>query len=381
MAKRAARGVPLSACCETLRRIAPLELAADWDNVGLLVAPRGGRIVRALVTGDLTPAVLDEAVGRRVGLVVAYHPPIFKAVKALLAGRESPEGLAAEALRHGVAVYSPHTAWDAADGGTNDALIALCGVTFTRPFSYPPPGPGRECKLVTFVPTAKVDAVADAMFSAGAGRIGDYTHCSFRIPGQGTFFGTDATNPRIGRRGRLERVDEIRLEAVVPATRVPEVVEAMRRAHPYEEPAFDIHPLADHPSNHIGQGRIGELTRPVSLGALARRLTARVHAAATTLVGDRRTTVRRVLVCAGSAGSLPFELHGDRCGPGDAIVTGEIRHHDALRILRCGASAVALGHWRSERPGVTALARRLAHEWPDVDVRMSRADREPFEPV
>lgn len=381
MARRTARGIPLSDCCETLRRIAPTELAADWDNVGLLVAPRGGRVVRALVSGDLTPAVLDESVGWRAGLVVAYHPPIFKTVKALRVGRDSPEGLAAEALQHGVAVYSPHTAWDAADGGMNDALIALCGVESTRPFGYPTPGPGRECKLVTFVPAASVDAVADAMFAAGAGRIGDYTHCSFRIPGQGTFFGTDATNPRVGRRGRLERVEEIRLEAVVPVTRVPEVVEAMRRAHPYEEPAFDIHPLADHPSIRAGQGRIGELTRPVALGSLARRLATRVRANAPTLVGDRRAAVRRVLVCAGAAGSLPFELHGDRCGPGDAIITGEIRHHDALRILRCGASAVALGHWSSERPGVTALARRLAREWPDVDVRLSRTDREPFESV
>jgi hypothetical protein len=98
-------------------------------------------------------------------------------------------------------------------------------------------------KLVVFVPEEALDAVRDAVFEAGAGRIGDYTRCSWYTPGTGTFLGGDATDPTIGERGREERVPELRLETVFPAELHEEVVAALRRAHPYEEPAFDVYEL------------------------------------------------------------------------------------------------------------------------------------------
>lgn len=363
-----------------LDAIAPLRLAADWDNVGWIAQPESTACRRAIVAGDLTPEVLDEAIGMRANIIIAYHPPIFRPLKRIKTHRADAEDLAAEALSHRIAVYSPHTAWDAASGGTNDTIAALCGARDVRSFNAAV-APARESKLVVFVPPAQLDRVAEAMFAAGAGRIGQYTHCSFRIPGRGSFFGTESTNPRLGQRGRLEFVDEIRLEAVSPNQALPAVIAALRAAHPYEEPAFDIYPLAAAPDPSVGQGRIGNLEKRITLRRLAADLRRTTAAANVSIVGKPAASISRVFICVGAAGSLPFEARGTTCGLGDCVITGEIRHHDALRYLREGASAIALGHWASERPGVAELARRLKAALPKLDVRLSRADRDPFTPA
>ena len=98
-------------------------------------------------------------------------------------------------------------------------------------------------KLVVFVPREALNSVREALFAAGAGRIGDYAHCSWYTEGTGTFLGGEGTSPDVGQAGREERVAELRLETVFPAERQEEVVAALRRAHPYEEPAFDVYEL------------------------------------------------------------------------------------------------------------------------------------------
>jgi hypothetical protein len=242
----------------------------------------------------------------------------------------------------------------------------------------PDPFSAAQCKLVVFVPAAEVDALADAVFEAGAGRIGEYQKCSYRLRGQGTFFGTEATDPTIGRKGRLERVEEIRLEVIFPKRRLAAVTAAVRRAHSYDQPAFDIYPLEPLPEGRIGQGRIGGFDRAVTLATLARRLAKQTAAANVLTVGKRGGKLTRGLVCVGAAGALPFEIAGRPCGPGDVVITGEIRHHDALRYDRCGVAAVALGHWASERPVLAPLAAMLRKLLPGLTATISRADRDPF---
>lgn len=374
---RSRKNANVAALCDAMERIASPWTAAEWDNVGLLVGDRFWPVRRVLVTIDLTEDVLKEAGAGRFDAIISYHPPIFRPVKSLTVGTHSTEGLAAEAFSRGIAVYSPHTAWDCAPGGTNDCLAAMCGLLDVRPFELAR-RPGREFKLVTFLPAKSVDQVAEALFAAGAGKIGDYEKCSFRASGHGTFLGGDATHPAVGRRGRLERVEEIRIEVVVPAARLGEAVAAMRAAHPYEEPAFDIYPVEPHPVKGLGQGRTGRFRKPVRLGDLARTLARTTGAAGPQIIGAPATRVRHALVCAGAAGSLPFEIPDRPCGPGDVVITGEIRHHDALRYARCGACAVALGHWASERPSLAGLASRLRKAMPGVACVVSRKDCDPF---
>jgi dinuclear metal center YbgI/SA1388 family protein len=360
-----------------MEQLAPPWAAAEWDNVGLLAGDPSWPAKRILLTIDLTGPVLDEAVRGKADVILAYHPPLFRPVKRLLPDRSTPAGLAAEALARRIAVYSPHTALDTAIGGTNDTLAELAGLRDLMPFDAAAGGE-PQCKLVVFVPAAEVDALADAVFEAGAGRIGEYQKCSYRLRGQGTFFGTEATDPTIGRKGRLERVEEIRLEVIFPKRRLAAVTAAVRRAHSYDQPAFDIYPLEPLPEGRIGQGRIGGFDRAVTLATLARRLAKQTAAANVLTVGKRGGKLTRGLVCVGAAGALPFEIAGRPCGPGDVVITGEIRHHDALRYDRCGVAAVALGHWASERPVLAPLAAMLRKLLPGLTATISRADRDPF---
>jgi hypothetical protein len=229
------------------------------------------------------------------------------------------------------------------------------------------------------VPPSHLEEMAEALFAAGAGVIGGYSECSFRLSGYGTFRGGESTNPVVGEKGRLERVEEVRLEVVFPTGRLNEIVAAIRRAHPYEEPAYDIYPLEAPPSSRLGQGRIGRFPRPVRVGELARSLRRRTQAATAAIVGNPNVVVERGIVCAGAAGEMPFEGPGERaCRPGDVVITGEIRHHEALRYDRYGAAAIALGHWASERPVLAPLAEKLRELLPGVMVMVSQADGDPF---
>lgn len=375
MAKRISRDAKptLAEVTRHLEALAPLRLAQSWDNVGLLVGDSSRRIEHALLCVDLTPAVLAEAQREKVQLVIAYHPPVFKPISRLHADSSGMDAIVFQCIQAGIAIYALHTALDAAEGGTNDVIARMCGIESPDPLEYVDISGASQVKLVVFVPDAALDRVAEALFSAGAGRIGDYAKCSFRLTGTGTFLGGDTTNPAIGSRGRMELVEETRLEVVVASSLLPTVVAALRRAHPYEEPAFDIYPLKAVP--RMGIGRSGPLPKPMPLHQLARQLKRATQAQHVHVVGDGTRPVDRAIIAVGAAGELP--LRAVR-GPTDVIITGEMRHHDALTVLRLGASAILLGHWSSERPALPVVAHNLSARLPGLNLRISRADAEPF---
>lgn len=367
--------------CAAMEKIAPTALAQEWDNVGLLAGDLKAAVRRVMLTIDLTGPVVDEAFRKKIDFIVSYHPPIFKPISSLCTPGSGMESLVFRCIRNGVAIYAPHTALDAADGGTNDALAHLCGIDQTEPLEYVDAPKnlalsreGDECKFVVFVPHEHVEKVSSAMFEAGAGQIGDYTRCSYRTPGEGTFFGGKDTTPAVGKRGKMEYVQEVRLESVVRTTDLAKVINAVRLLHPYEEPAIDIYPLKSGPARGIG--RCGRLSKTTTLEKLARRLQFQTKAKGVQMVGRREQAVDCVVIVAGAAGSLPFRIPlSDR----HVIITGEIRHHDALTIGRYGCSAIALGHWASERPVLKPLARRIAVLLPGLTLSVSSADQDPFD--
>lgn len=357
--------------CRAMDRLAPTRFAASWDNVGLLVGDREAPLSRVLVTIDLSPAVWDEAKALGVEAIVAYHPPIFEAKKRFVAGDP-----AFEAARRGVAIYSPHTALDAAQGGTNDVLADALGMTDRAPLD-PFADKDAEYKLVVFVPEDAVERVAAAIADAGAGTIGDYTHCTFRSAGVGTFLGGAEARPVVGERGRLEHAPEVRLEAVCPIARAPRVVDALLAAHPYETPAYDlvrIAPARRKGAYVPGYGRVGDV-HPASVGALVERLKAELSLDRVLVAGPKEGTVERAAVGAGACGSLlPAAI---RAGA-TFFVLGEMRHHDALAAAAAGVTVVATLHSNSERKALVPLAARLRDALPGVVVTESFADRDPF---
>jgi dinuclear metal center YbgI/SA1388 family protein len=307
--------------------------------------------------------------GKREGCdaIVAYHPPIFDGLK-----RVTGPGVIYDAIRHGVAIYSPHTALDVAEGGTNDMLADALGLGERQPLRI-----GQEklaqCKLVVFVPAEAADRVADALFDAGAGRIGNYSRCSFRSPGTGTFFGEEGANPRVGEARKLQRVEELRLETVLPLDRIGPAIRALRQAHPYEEPAFDLMQLVG--SESKGQGRIGAFGASVPRDELFARIKRELGLAHLLIAGPTDGTVSKAAVGAGACGDLINDAISQKA---ELYLTGEVRHHDALKAAQRGMTVVCTLHSNSERAVLKRVGQRIAQKLPGLAVRFSEADRDAF---
>lgn len=350
-----------------LEAIAPTKHAESWDNVGLLVGDAEQPIHGALLTIDYTPEVAEEAKQKRADLVVSYHPPIFEALKRITA-----PSLIHDAIRRGLAIYSPHTALDVAPNGTNDMLADVLGLAQRIPLKLATPK-ASQLKLVTFVPERDVEKVSSALFAAGAGRIGDYSSCSFQHKGTGTFFGEEAANPAVGQKGRLERVEEIRLETVVPIAAIDTVVAALKSSHPYEEPAFDLQTLAAPPQS-LGMGRIG--TMPATpRERVFERIKKELGVGHLLIAGPTTGEITRAAVCAGACGNL---LNDALAQKAQLYLTGELRHHDALKAAGAGMTVVCVLHSNSERAVLKRLMAGLAERLPGLAVAISEQDRDPF---
>lgn len=370
--------VVLSDVTAYLQVIAPLHLAAAWDHVGLLSGPLSAPIRRVLIALDLTRAVANEALRNATDLLICYHPPIFKPLLDLRTGGDQPEKLAVELAAKNVWIYSPHTALDAAPGGTNDTLAQVLGATVCGSLGYAPTAT-RYLKLVTFVPESAVEQVAEAVYSAGAGHLGPgsrYSQCSFRTAGTGTFFGDESAMPAVGQKGQLERVSEIRFETVLPATLAGPVVAALKQAHPYEEPAFDLL-MMENPPENVGLGRLADLPTPLSLTSLALHIRRSLHLPQVQMIGPKNERLRRLAIVAGSAGRLPLEAVA-RGEAFDCLITGELKHHDMLALRAAGLSAICLGHAESEKPVLTALRDRLTQRFTALPMAISRVDPTPY---
>ena len=354
-----------------LERLAPLSIAADWDNVGLLVGDRSKPANRILTCLTLTYDVAYEALGERYGMIVTHHPILFRGAKRITADTDEGRTLAL-LLGGGIAVYSPHTAFDNTVGGINDRIAARLGLTNVEPLR-PPDSNGESCKLVTFVPDADLAKVSDALFAAGAGRIGEYRDCSFRIAGTGTFFGGDQTNPAVGQKGRREEVSEWRLEVVCPKSSLAQIVSALRTAHSYEEPAFDIYPLVSSVAG-VGAGRIGSLSKPTKLSELASRIKASLRCGPIQIIGDANAPILRVAIACGAAGEF---LSDAKRANADAFLTGEMRFHDYLAAQSMGVHLILPGHYATERFAMEELAEWLNKEVTGVHASASRAERDP----
>lgn len=334
-----------------VEEIAPPDLAEEWDNVGLLVGSRRAEISRVLVSLDCTREVLEEARKSGAGLLVCHHPPVFRPLRRLLL--DEPEGhLLCAAVRAGMSLYAAHTNLDVCEEGVNAALAEALGLVGHRPL--PGAKARSRCKLVTFLPPEHVAAVSAALFAAGAGRIGDYTGCSFLLEGTGTFTPGPDSHPAYGEAEGPNQVRETRLEVVVEEERLEDAVRALLAGHPYEEPAYDVYPLRAFPA--AGMGRVGELPAPETLSALARRCSRELGNPSVRIAGDPAAEVRRVAVCGGSGGKLASAA---LAAGAQVLVTGDVGYHEAQEAVARDLAIIDAGHYHTEIPAVARLARLL----------------------
>lgn len=336
-------------------RYPPAE-AASWDHVGLQVGDPAWPVERVLVALDVTSAVLDEAIAGPPTLLLAHHPLLFRPLAAVTPA--TPAGrLALRAAGHQVAVAAAHTNLDVThDGaGTNDPVVRALGLQDVAPLTTELRD-GERAKLVTFVPPEAVDIVLDAVSAAGAGRIGAYERCSFRVRGTGTFRPLAGANPYSGEGIGQDAVeDEFRLEVELPIRRTGAVVRALLAAHPYDEVAYDLVPLLDGAT--VGFGRSGRLSAPLPLAAVADQLRERLPAPHLRVAGDPDRLVERIAVVGGAGDGL---IGAALAAGVDVYVTGDLRHHVTLDALEQGLALIDAGHHATEVAAMPAWIDRLS---------------------
>jgi dinuclear metal center YbgI/SA1388 family protein len=331
---------------EAVERTVPDALAEDWDNAGLQVGDLDSEANRVLVALTPVAEVFEEAEEIGADFLLFHHPLIFGGMDSLDTA-SYPGDLVARAVKNNLTIYAAHTNYDAAPGGVSVALAEALGLA--GPLEVVAPR-GSMRKLVVFVPEENVDTLADALTEAGAGVIGEYTHCTFRSPGTGTFFGGELTNPHAGEKGRLERVPELRLETVVPA-------------HLY---------LMDGYPEGCGYGRVGRLPEQPKPEELRESVSGSLGFPARLVANpEPARRIERVAVLGGSGGSFVREAASSGA---DAYITGDLDYHDALLAESLGLAAVDAGHAATELPSLEPLARRLA-ELVDTPVSVSHVRR------
>lgn len=367
----------LAEVIEALEAAYPPALAESWDSVGLVAGDPADEVRRVVVAVDATAAVVDEALATGAQLLLVHHPLLLRGVDTV--GAHTPKGaLLHRLIRGGCALYSAHTNADRADPGVSDALAGALGLVATRPL-VPIPDTVTD-KWVVMVPTADTAPVRDALFAAGAGELGDYRECSWTVTGDGQFRPLPGATPALGTVGEVQAVREDRVEVIAPRKARSRILAALRAAHPYEEPAFDVFETADVPGSR-GLGRIGELPELQTL----REFTSRVAAAlpptewGVRAAGDPDRAVRTVAVCGGSGDSLLDTVSGLGA---DVYVTADLRHHPADEHLRRGGPAlVDVAHWASEQPWCAQAKGVLDARFADVDgwdVRVTELRTDPW---
>ena len=329
----------------------PPSLAEDWDNVGLQVGDPTAPLARVLISLDVTEATLAEAEALGVQAIVAHHPLIFRPLKNITT--LDPTGrLLLRAVSAKIAIIAVHTNLDGGADGLNDWLAARIGIKEVTPLK----GANLPLyKLVVYVPTGYEKEVESALFAAGAGTIGRYDHCSFSSAGTGRFRPGVTSAPFIGSPGQESTPAEIRIETIVSAERLPRVIDKLCRAHPYEEPAYDLL-LLQNRREDLGLGRIGRLSQPLPLQDYARQIGTALGTTSLRLVGDPQRLISKVACCGGSGASLIFDAQ--RQGA-DLLVTGDIKYHEAENALALGLALVDAGHFATEQLMVAGLTEKL----------------------
>jgi len=318
----------------------PLSLQESYDNCGLVVGNPNAEINGILICLDITKEVMDEAAKKNCNLIISHHPLIFSGIKSLT-GRTDTERLTIRAIKDDIAVFALHTNLDNHFEGVNQFLSSKLGILnaeILKPIS------GTLKKLVTFCPPSHAVKVRDAIFKSGAGQIGNYDFCSYSATGEGTFRALAGANPFIGELGKVHTEPELRIETIFPSFLESEVISALKQAHPYEEVAFDIYPLANI-HHRIGAGMIGNLPQAVDAEEflLFVKKTLQIGCIRHTSIKNKK--IQKIAVCGGSGSFLIKDAISSNA---DIYMTGDIKYHDFF-IPENNMILADIGHFESEQ--------------------------------
>lgn len=346
----------------------------EGDKIGLQIGRLNKPIENVMITLDVLENVVDEAIEKNVQLIIAHHPPIFRPLQKLVT--DTPQGRMLEKLiKHDIAVYAAHTNLDVTSGGVNDLLAEALGLQNVE--ILVPTYEMKLKKLVVFVPKTHSEQVRQAIGNAGAGAIGNYSHCAFSSEGTGYFLPGETANPFIGKVGEIEAVQEERLETIFPEALEKKILSAMIKAHPYEEVAYDIYPL-NNKGAELGLGRIGTVPE-MSLNDFSLHVKKVFGLSGVRVVGDLQAPIKKVAVLGGDGNKYWNQA---KFRGADVYVTGDMYYHVAHDALYAGLNIVDPGHHVEMvmKQGVTkVLVEECAKKGYEVNIFPSELNTDPFQ--
>lgn len=352
-----------------LDTIAPAHLQEDYDNSGLQIGNSDEQVSAALICLDVTEEVVDEAITEECDLIISHHPLIFRGIRSLT-GNTNVERSILKAIKNDVAIMAMHTNLDNIARGVNHKIAQKLGLINTQILK---PKSGYLKKIYTFVPKTHAEEVRKALFEAGAGHIGDYSESSFSIEGIGTFKGGDETSPYLGKKGEIHREAEEKIETIFPGNKQKQILDALMKAHPYEEVAFDLISL-ENTNPGIGSGMIGELQTPTNEKTFLNHIKKVMNAEGIRYTNLRGKKIRTVAVCGGSGSFLLEEAIRQKA---DIFISADFKYHQLFdadnKII-----IADIGHFESEQYTIELIEELISEKFPNFAVRFSKVNTNPI---
>ncbi|MFZ6051740.1 Nif3-like dinuclear metal center hexameric protein [Halocola ammonii] len=354
---------------KALNEIAPLALQESYDNAGLITGDPRMEINGAVLCLDSTEKVIDEAISKGVNLVIAHHPIVFAGLKSLT-GKNYIERTIIKAIKNDIAIYAAHTNLDNVANGVNNKIADKLGLEERRILA---PMGGSLRKLAVFVPNDHVQAVQDAIFEAGGGAIGDYSECSFNLKGTGTFKPGNGTDPFVGEKGQRHQEQETKVEVEFDRWKQSAIISAMKKAHPYEEVAYDIYEMKN--SNpQVGAGMVGELKEPMEFSSFLKYLKNSMGVSVIRHTHPVSETIKKVAVCGGSGSFLLPAAVG---AGADIFITGDFKYHQFFDAD--GKIVIAdIGHYESEQFTIELFGDLLKEKFPTFALHFTDVNTNPI---
>ncbi|MGN8645503.1 Nif3-like dinuclear metal center hexameric protein [Gracilibacillus sp. HCP3S3_G5_1] len=357
-----------------LEKWVPVHYAESWDNVGLQIGSKEQKVKKMMITLDVIDAVVEEAIEKKVDFIIAHHPLLFNGLKRI--DFQDPKGQVVKKLiEHNISVYAAHTNLDVVKGGVNDMLAERLELSNTKVLV--PTVEEQLLKFIVYVPQTHLSDLVEAIGNAGAGHIGNYSHCTFRSAGTGAFKPLEGTQPYLGTQGEIEEVNEYKLETIIKKSQLSVVLQAAKKAHPYEEMAYDLVPLSNK-GEKAGLGRIGKLSKPMKLSEYVEIVKSNLNIPALRYVGNQNQVIQKVAVLGGSGKGF---INAARKAGADLYITGDLTFHEAQDAEEAGLCLLDPGHHVEEvmKEGVKDYFLTNLHQLPDkIEVEVSTLSTDPF---
>ena len=354
---------------DALEELAPPAYAEDFDNTGLLVGAKNSKVTGVLVTLDTLEKTIEEAIAKSCNLIVSFHPIIFSGIKKLT-GKNYVERVILKAIKNDIAIYAIHTALDNLPNGVSKGMADALQLK-NREVLIPKKGIIK--KLTTYVPKNEAIALRDALFAAGAGKIGNYSNCSFVTKGKGTYKGNEDSNPTVGERGQLQQEKEVQLNITFEDYKESQIINALFKAHSYEEVAYEVTTL-DNKNQNVGMGMTGTLPEPVDEMVFLRHVQKAFHAK-----GVRHTELldRPVKKIAVLGGSGSFAIDAAKAAGADVFITADLKYHQFFQAEE-QILLVDIGHYESEQYTSHLLEGVLTKKFPKFAVHLTEVNTNPI---